>query len=469
MATEIRTLSATCSQGYPIQEFYIRLEVNQVARVEISALPNGKGQVVPVTEASVLDEVKKINAERAQGKTAQDFELNVSSNGKSLAFKGYSVAPRYSVNKQGNVSFRLNGAGVDSVMDGLNLSIYRHSGATAAAETSQEMAPIPRETEGKIPNMLKNCTDVLLENFPLVLLNTSPPEISQLLTRQHELNQGDPIKQWYELLRNSDVTFEKWAAIAAKHPHIASQISEQATKMMQQSSSGFWSMLNGLMGSFLMYYVPSLDGTGKFLRLDKKMEVQDSLGDDFSPIAADFMEGDRSLIPLGGVVMIAPGPPTECTETTGGEVIAGHHPEPLNPGYAYRTTPPTWMVDLSGVPVVGSDVDTTPPDPVPDYSLPKMRGNIATAQNFKKDLAKQGTSFLDELCEIIYKDKLYMSSQASFTVPLDLGLPYGVRVSGKFGDTSFEGFVESLEHRARIDGGKTLSATSTLTLTHITY
>jgi hypothetical protein len=469
MATEIRTLSATCSQGYPIEEFYIRLEVNQVARAEIAALPNGKGKVVPVTEASVLDEVKKINAARAQGQTAQDFELNVSSNGKSLTFKGYSVAPRYSVSRQGNVSFRLNGAGVDSIMDGLNLSIYRHSGATADAETSQELKPIPKETEGKIPNMLKKCTDVLLENFPLVVLNTSPPEIAELLTRQHELNQGDPINRWYELLKNSEVTFEKWAAIAAKHPVISSQIAEQATKMLQQSSSGFWSMLNGLMGSFLMYYVPSLDGTGKFQRLDKKMEVQASLGD-FSPISADFMEGDRSMIPLGGVVMIAPGAKNTCTETNGGEMIAGHHPDPLNPGYAYRTTPPTWMLELSGVPVVGSTVDTEPPDPkTPNYSLPRLRSNMKTAKEFRKGVAKAGTSFLDELCKIIYKDKLYMSSQASFTVPLDLGLPYGVRVSGKFGDSNFEGFIESLEHRARIEGGRTLSATSTLTLTHITY
>lgn len=468
MATEIRTLSATCSQGYPIQEFYIRLEVNQVARAEISALPNGKGKVVPVTEASVLDEVKKINNERKQGKTAQDFELNVSSNGKSLKFKGYSVAPRFSVNKQGNVSFRVNGAGVDSIMDGLNLSIYRHSGATAEAQTSQELAPIPEEKEGKIPNMLKNCTDVLLKNFSLVLLNTSPAEVAALLTRQHELNQGEPINRWYELLKNSDVTYEKWAAIAEKHSVVSSQISEQATKMMQQSSSGFWSMLNGLMGSFLMYYVPSLDGTGKFMRLDNKMKVETSLGD-FSPIAADFMEGDRSLLPLGGVVMIAPGSGTTCTETTGGQMVAGGYPDPLNPGYAYRTTPPTWMLELDGVPVVGSTVDTAPPDPGPDYSLPKLRGNMETAKTFRKDVAKAGTSFLDELCEIIYKDKLYMSSQATFTLPLDLSLPYGVRVSGKFGDSSFEGFIESLEHRARLDGGKTLSATSTLTLTHITY
>ena len=218
-----------------------------------------------------------------------------------------------------------------------------------------------------------------------------------------------------------------------------------------------------------MYYVPSLEGSGRFARLDEKMKPKSALSGDLAVMSADFLEGDRSLVPIGGVVMIAPAPQTVNKERGGGSQIAGSWPQPLNPGYAYRTTPPNWLLDPSGIPVVGSKVDTVPPNPSPDYSLPKLRSNIATAKDFRKDVAKQGMSFLDELCEIIYNDKLYLASQATLTVPLDLSLPHGVRVSGKFGEASFEGFVESLEHRARIDGGKTLAATSTLTLTHNTY
>jgi hypothetical protein len=223
-----------------------------------------------------------------------------------------------------------------------------------------------------------------------------------------------------------------------------------------------------------MYYVPQTSASGQFFRADKKVEeASGSLS--LSVTSINVSDGNHSLMPIGGVVMMRQAATNTRTPKDAPKIqaIAGQYPTPLLPGFTQREVPPVWLLHRDGSHVVGIDKKGSggsggkkPLDLSKDGYISRKEGAIEIHKGFD-DAAG---SVLDELCKVMFKEMQVAHSTAMATIPLDFTQKVGKRVTVKvLSGGSFTAFVSRVVHSVDLRQGKDLNSFTQLSFSHVRY
>ncbi len=473
--TKVAQLAASVNNGeYPVEGLVINLAVGSSATASIVGVPKSDNVVAELFTNDVITTLRERQQRRLAGRFTPDITVTASDGiGGNLTFKGFMAAPALDLS-QHQVGDKFSALGVDSLIDGLDLGIYRADPPTSREETSTgSLEPLKPSADGDVPALLSSITDTLLANYDIAVGEAESESERMLLEQQHAQNLKAPLALWKAILDNSDVVYEKWAEAASMNESLPFQMATHAQTMLQQPTSGFWSVINGLLAGFQMIYIPSVDGSGQFRRMDVRVSEEVTQTIELSVTALNILDGSQRIMQIGGVVMMAPSVVTTREETTGPPSIAGQHPRPLIDGYIHREPPPLWLVDAQGVPIVGSSIDdTTDADADADFDFDidaaKGRKEEAAAYGGEQDTAN--SALLDEICKVFFLDYQYADSTGSFSTPLNFNLRVGERTQFNIpGGGSFVGFVNAITHRIDLRMGKELDSVTQLDVTHIKY
>lgn len=452
----------------------VKLDMNTLATATIAGLQSAepvKLALAPDVFAAMRDKQKT----RLAGRDRADVSIYAEDgSGGTLSFVGFMTAPVLEISRN-HIADSMSVLAEDALVDGLDLSIYSKGGASMREETDK--GPLAEAygaaEEGQALEMLSKITEVLVGAYEESLNAAPTPSLQKLLEQQHGLNTKRPLEIWKGILSNGEAKFEAWAAAIAASGDLKRTIVDRAGNLLQQRASGFWQTLNGVLGAFQLHYVPSPDGRGKItLSSDKVGEPTGSYTAHASSVS--LSDGSVKLMQPGGVVMLAPSAKRLRPETSGGDPrlpgsIAGQFPRDLLDGYIHREPPPFWLLGPEGDPMVPMD---SPPGESGELNLDleQYKERIDDADKKKDDLDDTTSGILNELCEIIFDQIRLGDSTASVTVPLDFTVPIGRRLTFDFGDgAKFVGFIDGVMHNIDLTGGKQLSSSTQLSLTHIEY
>lgn len=473
-ATKIAKLKATVNGGeFPAEGIVINLTVGSPAAASVTAVPKSESKITRLFTTSVVSTLQKRQQQRLAGRSTPDVIIAAEDGlGGSITFLGFMAAPALELSPR-QVADKFSVLGVDSLLDGLDLGIYRADPPSSREETSSgSLKPLIPSTDGNVTALLASITDVLVSNYAIGLSMMETPSEKLLTQQQHSQNQRAPLRLWKNILDASSVVYETWAKLAAKHKTLPAQMAAQAQAMLQQPTSGFWNVVNSLLAGFQMLYIPNANGSGKLIRMDKRVAEDPTQEIELSITSLSILDGSRRIMQIGGVVMIAPTIPSSREETSGPPSIAGQSPRPLRDGYVHRVPPPVWLVDAQGVPIVDSEVDDAVESDAStfDYNIAAAKVRMKEGRVFAREVGEASNELLDEICSVYFKDFQYADSTGSFSVPLNFALRVGERTKFSVPNGgSFVGFVNGISHRIDLRSGKELDSVTQLDVTHIQY
>ncbi len=480
---EIAVISAEVNDGdYSPQSLRFHLDVDKFPTVSADTAHADSGKAVSVNvpvSSDVLARIGELQQQRLAGRVETDFRVTANDGRDGeIEYEGFVAAPILDITKV-STQDRISSVGEVALLDALDLGIYRGGYELARAESGNSLKPIKSAEDGDLPKVLSEITDVLVENFGTVLADEYMPVAQEMLRLQHGVNTDGPLDMWKTILDDSDVKFKSWGAAFDAAPEIARALSEKVKDMLEAQTSGFWEQIRTLMSTFQMYYVPSFNGAGRFERADKKTG-EPSGRIKISASGLSVADGSTRLLPLGGVVMMARGTPTERQEAAGDPDVprvVAYYPDPLLPGFFQREYPPFWLMREEGIPILGSEVKNTRTGQVV-LSLEARAAARTAGRIWKSKIDTLSQGIMTELCEVRFRELQLEQSTAVLTMPLDFKMNehIGKRVTVEVGRDSFwrsggefTAFVAGVSHTVALQQGSKLSSTTEVRLTHTKY
>lgn len=471
---KIAKLQATCSLGNGIECVDINISVNSAATATLQLGQETQDVVVEPLAAEVLKQIKDMQTARLAGVTEPTLSLYVNDDvyGK-FDMKGFLASPMLEIS-DGNIGFQVNVLDKASMLDGLDLSIY--DSPNAGYRQAERAQDFPKPT-GDVCKLLSEWTDKLVGNYDTAYKFESDPVKKSIIQMRHTLNNSGPLKIWRKILEDSRVTHRTWQDLITDHPAGGRHISDKARSMLCTKSSGFWNVVNMLMSGFQMYYKPEPNGEGygKFCKnSDKAENPRGSLTLDI--INLNVRDGSSRILQVGGVVIEGGGSTRYRSGERGtpGGSCAGVYPDPIKTGYIHSDVAPIWLVDASGVPILGSSIDTekskAPGSEAPNLNIGEYKERLKEGETHVDKIEVKRSSIMTEVCEQIFKDMQLQDSVLSARVPLNLTINVGERKNIQLGDSgSVTGFVQAIRHSIDLRQGRELDSFSQITITHVEY
>lgn len=460
---------------YSAEGLSVRLSVNNVAtvRVDVAAGAEDEVTVLAPVSADVIERIGNLQKARLAGRVEPDLTITADDGlGGQMTFNGFLSAPVLDFSS-GRTIDQVTGVGVDSLLESLHLGIYDggYKHAREEAGLDPELAEIPAADTGDIIGIIKQVTEALVSNYQATVDAVTGEGKLEVLKLRHELNEAKALELWYTLLGNSTLEFK---SIKEAADLFADSLPLLIWSTLQSRTPGFWNVIRQLMSLFHMHYIPSLEGTGRFERVDTTVaEPEGSI--QVGVIGVNVSDGSSYVTQPGGVIMSSAARDAYRTDTqlSGQEEIVAYYPKPLVSGFIHEEVPPMWIVRAVGD--RASVKDDTPDTRVFDLEL-----FLTKFEEYKKEEQASNdaaTKVLEELCEVIFKDIQLANSVASLTLPLDfsqnknIGKRVRVEIQGPPGEEggSFTAFVSSIAHDMRLRGGKQLLAVTTISCTHVKY
>jgi hypothetical protein len=466
------------------------LDVNGFPSVSVNVTePKGDESVKAPVSGEVLKRIGQFQTRRLAGRSKPDFEVSADDGiGNSLSFSGYIAAPTLELTKFTTLD-KLSAVGEVALLDALDLSIYGIGDNKAARqESSSSLKPIEAAKSGNVPEVFKEVTQVILENYESKLNSETRPVAKEMLRLQHEVNTSGPLDLWNEILDASEVKYESWDVAFKKSPPIAKSLSLGVLKALTAQSSGFWGKVQTMLTEFGMYYVPEFDGVGRFERNDKKVEEPEmELAVSLSGLTV--LDGSSKILQPGGVVMMARGGGAAARKESSFSAetlrVIAYAPDPLQAGFMYRVPPPFWLLSEEGVPILDSETSNTSAsgggvgtNKKISLSLSEREKAIKEGAKFKEEVDTVSEGIMTELCEVIFKELQLSQSTATLTLPLNFSVNQyvGKRVRVKINEGAIPGsggtftaFVTGVSHGIDLSQGKNLNSSTNLRLTHSDY
>ncbi len=456
--------------------------VNSAPTVEV-ILRRAKDKVVEPLSADVLAAMKAAQEARFRVKSdSPDTTVSIDDgdDGK-IEFKGYMVAPVLEHSKVSSAE-TANVVGVDSFLNGLGLSIYNSRPANVRKEEIDKLfKDTPSRATGDIAKLIQEVTDVLVSNLQATLDKTQTESLKKVIQKKHEANSA-ALKVWKAILSNSDVRYPEWQGTFSKLPKLGEAAAERVKEMLQQRTSNFWDVLNGLGSEFLFFYRPKLDGSsGGLVRVDKKVSDDGNKSLDAGVVRFSGTDGSPTMLPLAGTIIYGPTLPRLRKEESPYAVstVVGQWPVDITAGFFQEVGAPAWLVSGGGGAFESFKTE--------DSSQPSSGAEAGAKKNLDpmgykkrregletklKAVENDMTSILQEFAKVMYEDMRLADSSATLEIPLHLGVEVGYRykftTGGENGGT-FTAFVRSLKHSLHLQGGTTLTSGTSLSLSHIKY
>jgi hypothetical protein len=452
--------------------------VNSAPTVEV-ILRRAKETVVEPMAADVIAAMKQLQQARFAMKSGTpDTTVTADDgNGGKLTFKGFLTAP---VLEQSTVSSSetANVVGSDAFLNGLGLGIYSSRPQNVRGEEIDNLfEATPSRTNGDIASLIREVTDVLVGNYQATLDKAETDSLKNVLEKKHAAN-TTALKVWRDILSGSDVRYPEWQNTLSDLPKIGEAVAERVKEMLQQRTSSFWDVLNGLGSEFLFFYKPKMDGSsGDLVRADKKVNDDGGKSLDAGVVRYSGTDGSPSMLPLGGVIVYGPPIPGLRKEESPYAVttVVGQWPVEISPGYFQEISAPAWMAagGFTSFETEKSTEAATGADPGTKKNLDPTNYKERRTGRKEKLVAVEGamTKMLQEFAKVTYEDMRLADSTATLEIPLDFKIEVGVRYKFKTSEDggAFTGFVRALRHTLQLQGGTTLTSGTVLSLSHIQY
>jgi hypothetical protein len=335
----------------------------------------------------------------------------------------------------------------------------------------------PSRTNGDIASLIREVTDVLVGNYQATLDKAETDSLKNVLEKKHAAN-TTALKVWRDILSGSDVRYPEWQNTLSDLPKIGEAVAERVKEMLQQRTSSFWDVLNGLGSEFLFFYKPKMDGSsGDLVRADKKVNDDGGKSLDAGVVRYSGTDGSPSMLPLGGVIVYGPPIPGLRKEESPYAVttVVGQWPVEISPGYFQEISAPAWMAagGFTSFETEKSTEAATGADPGTKKNLDPTNYKERRTGRKEKLVAVEGamTKMLQEFAKVTYEDMRLADSTATLEIPLDFKIEVGVRYKFKTSEDggAFTGFVRALRHTLQLQGGTTLTSGTVLSLSHIQY
>lgn len=453
--------------------------VNSAPTVEV-VLRRAKAKVVKPLTAEVLAAMKAIQTSRFELKGSPDTTIVAEDgNGGKLTFKGYSVAP---VLEQSTISSAetVNVVGEDAFLNGLGLSIYQsRPNEVRKEETTKLFKKTPSRTTGDIAKLIQEVTDVLVSNLDATVQEARTDSNKKVIKLKHAANEP-ALAVWKKILGNSDVRYPEWQELlTTKAPKLGESVAERTKQLLQQRTSSFWDIVNGLGAEFMFFYRPSVDGTsGRLVRSDKKVVDEAAKNFDAGVTRFTATDGSPSMLPLSGVILYGPALPglrKEGQPYSAGAVV-GQYPVEITAGYFHEGAPPAWL-NAGGYEAFATKKVMTPATPSSAGEKKNFdpSGYTQRSTGMEEHLEQVGTKLskiLQAYAKVMYDDMRLADSTATLEIPLDFTIQVGIRYTFKMGGEDggqFTAFVRALRHSLQLQGGQQLASGTVLTLTHVIY
>lgn len=462
---------------FSVEGFRVTLAVNAVPTASMTVGRKSKEIVQSPMTSEVLAEIRRRQDLRLAGRDKTDIELKASDGvGGELKFSGFLSAPVIEISTV-STSDHFTAIGVDGMLDALDLGVYQVGWSAVRAETSSgtgvELPRVKAAEDGDVIALLDDVTTLLFDNFETNKTAESQEAMKKLMQHQHDINGGLPLEIWREMLQKSDVEYSSWQAACEKSPGLSRLMTERAVQMLTQRVGGFWATLNLLMASYQMYYIPSLSGTGRLVRADKKVG-EPTASIDISATSLSLSDGSHKLMQLGGIVMMMPKAGTPDRPESGGDPkaqsIAAQFPDPLVPGFIQREVPPMWLTNGDGTPILGTSVDKAKRKAPINLKFEEIETRQSSVQEYQAVLDDAKSNVMNELCEVMFKEIQLAHSTAVATIPLDFTVKIGERTTVNIlGGGSFTAFAQSVIHSVDLRQGKELNSFTQVSFTHAKY
>jgi len=338
--------------------------------------------------------------------------------------------------------------------------------------------PVPPAREGNVGATIRAVTNVLVGNYENSIgLETSPLTL-KLMAMRHEINMGGPLGLWLSILGRTRVTFESWAAAFEKGPRLPTRVTERVYEVMASRTPGFWNVVRVFMSEFQMFYVPRLDGPGKFVRSDEKVE-EEGASFKVSATAVSLADGSQRLLQVGGVLMLASSAPTTRAQTSDPSPrVMAHWPEDLLSGHIHEVTPPWWLLDAEGNVILDAeftDVEEEAEEEL-DLDLAQRNVRVKEARQWRLQVEDVSTDIMTEMCKVLFAELQLAGSTAALTLPLDfrmnsrVGKRVEVEIKSKDGaSATFTAFLSGITHTLDLRNGTSLNSSTQIRLTHAKY
>ena len=449
--------------------------INSAPVVEVTLRRGSAGVVTPLS-ADTIKNMKALQTARFALKNGPDTVVTADDgNGGKIEFTGYSIAP---VLEQSKVSSAeaVNVVGVDSFLNGLNLSIYqsRPDAALRKEEASVLFAYTPNKVTGDIGALLKEVTEVLVKNLNPTLQLITTQSAQNVVQRKHDANKM-ALEVWYKILSNSDVRYPEWQTPFAELPKLGEAAAERTKQLLQQRTFSFWDALNGVMAEFQCFYRPNMDGSsGSLVRADSKTAATGAKTLQAGVIRFSATDGNPGMLPLRGIILWGPTLAKLRVEESAvsASTVVGQWPVEISAGYFQEAAAPSWLSAGAGGNFTPFSVkEVTVPDDEDSLDPTAYADHREELVNTLVVAGGHVSTILQAYAKVVYEDMRLADSTATLEIPLDFTIEVGVRYEFSLGDGggSFSGFVRALRHSLQLQGGDQLTSGTTLTLTHIIY
>ena len=471
----IAKLSASVDLGNGVENVDINIGINTTATATLQLGQKTEQVVVRPLAADILKQIKEMQAKRLAGVSEPDVNLEVNDflYG-TMSMQGYVASPMLEIS-DGNVGFQLNVLDKASMLDGLDLSIYEHAFAPMRAAIRADGFPKPT---GDVTKLLLEWTDLLVQQYDTALLKEYDPVKKRIIQMRHELNNSGPLQIWRKILTDSKVVHKSWKSVIDLHGGASTHISDKIRTMLCTKSSGFWNVVNMIMSAFQMYYKPDPGGSG----YGEFRSNFDKMGDPKGTLELDIVnlnvrDGSARILQVGGVIIESGGAKgffREDQRAASAPSCAGVYPDPVKKGYIHVDIPPIWLVDASGMPILGSAVDekksVEPGTDAPNLSLEEYQSRREKGVKQLEKSEKGRSAVMTEMCEYTFKDLQLQDSALSARLPLNLTIQVGERQNIKLGDSgTVKGFIQAVRHSIDLRQGKELDSFSQVTISHVEY
>lgn len=477
----VAKMSVTVNGGeYSAESIRVRLAVNEVPTATVCVVQRTSEVVKAVMSQEVMDVMRERQMKRLAGVDEPDMVVEVDDgNGGKMKMRGYLVSPMLDLSPT-RVADQFTILGCDGILDALDLSIYkagvkpfRGEGSTTR-DGSPQLDPIPAARSGQLPSLFREVTEKLVGNYAHSLSMEDSASIRVLNAQQHAANIKKPMEAWYAILDKSQVHYDSWDAAFKESHDMAGNMAERIKQMLTQKAGGFWSTINGLMAAFQMYYVPDPEGNGRLYRSDRRVTGYEK-AKTISVSRLSIADGSQYVLPIGGVVMVAPAATAFRGETQveipGTSGVVGQYPNPLLSGFIQREMPPVWLVNDRGRPIIGSEIDKSRTlNDKPNFQIPTYLIRRADVNVHKTKSDNTTSEVLNESCKVMFIAAQLAHSSVSVTTPVDLTITIGERFEITIGGGGvFTGFANEVIHSIDLREGKELTSFTQINFTHVLY
>lgn len=449
--TPIRKISGRLNDAaVSVESVTVFLQVDSIPKCVVQVAESTGQTVREMLSADVLGKMRERQVRRLAGVEQPDATLTLEDGqGNTIAFNGYFVAPAMSLQGDGRAS-QIAIAGVDSAINGLDMSIYLGRKVFNNFDATRMEAEAPSLSSGSVTGILNNLSGALLETLDAAI-SEEADETSREIVRLTHRNNVIGLKLWRSILNAQEVKYEALTELlnGPFAPVVKREMVYSLTQIMQSKVSGFWSTLTTIMEHFKLCYIPSTSGSGKFQRRDEKVLREPTKEIVVSATAVGFNDGSDAILQLGGVVMMAPGSDFATrAEAAKSAAVSAAYPATFDKGYVHREPAPQWMVDPVYLSKPG---DTAAGGMV--YDLDQCAADTAAGEKEHVKVNAQYSAVLNEMCRVVYDDLQLASSSASVTLPLQTDIDVGERVRFVLREGgSFTGFLSAVTHTMQVTG-----------------